>query len=150
MKYLKRFNENLLIEKFEFNEEKSDINNKLYKNLVSISTDCLANLADTFIIEINEFYGYYTLIIWNRKSFTFDSIKDDIIPFILMLNEKGIKIQYNKIIFTHDEYNSTSISVDDIIKYENNYDELDNSYFKKWIIKSELSNIKFYFDDDKE
>ena len=82
MKYLKRFNENLLIEKFEFNEEKSDINNKLYKNLVSISTDYLANLADTFIIEI---YGYYTLIIWNRKSFTFDSIKDDIIPFILML-----------------------------------------------------------------
>jgi hypothetical protein len=148
MKYLKRFNENLLIEKFEFNEEKSDINNKLYKNLVSISTDCLANLADTFFIEINEFYGYYTLIIWNRKSFTFDSIKDDIIPFILMLEEKEIEIQHNQIIFCHDEYNSTAISVDNIIKYENNYDELDNSFLKNVSIKSELSNIKFYFDDE--
>lgn len=67
-----------------------------------------------------------------------------------MLNEKGIKIQYNEIIFSHDEYNSTSISVDDIIKYENNYDELDNSYLKNGYIKSELSNIKFYFDDDEE
>jgi len=146
MKYLKRFNENLLIEKFEFNEEKSDINNKLYKNLVSISTDCLANLADNFFIEINEFYGYYTLTIYIND--TFDSIKDDIIPFILMLKEKGIKIQDDEIEFCHDEYNSTTINVDDIIKYEDNYDELDNWYLTD--LDWKLSYIEFYFDDDEE